>query len=131
MHQSSFMPEEDMLYTILADLKRTSREYTTAVTEASCPVVRQMFTDLTNSTLKLQGDLYYLMDQLNMYSASSPVLKQEINKQLQQNQQNMQKTQQFLQQKQGQQHGMDNHNNTYASFQAQHNQQDHHGHSYM
>ncbi|SMG54571.1 spore coat protein [Paenibacillus aquistagni] len=131
MHQSSFMPEEDMLYTILADLKRTSREYTTAVTEASCPVVRQMFTDLTNSTLKLQGDLYYLMDQLNMYSASSPVLKQEINKQLQQNQQNMQKTQQFLQQKQGQQHGMDNHSNTYASFQAQHNQQDHHGHSYM
>ncbi|NMM53846.1 spore coat protein [Paenibacillus aquistagni] len=131
MHQSSFMPEEDMLYTILADLKRTSREYTTAVTEASCPVVRQMFTDLTNSTLKLQGDLYYLMDQLNMYSASSPVLKQEINKQLQQNQQNMQKTQQFLQQKQGQQHEMDNHNNTYASFQAQHNQQDHHGHSYM
>lgn len=131
MHQSSFMPEEDMLYTILADLKRTSREYTTAVTEASCPVVRQMFTDLTNSTLKLQGDLYYLMDQLNMYSASTPVLKQEINKQLQQNQQNMQKTQQFLQQKQGQQHGMNNHNNTYASFQAQHNQQDHHGHSYM
>ncbi|WP_195572005.1 spore coat protein [Paenibacillus sp. 1001270B_150601_E10] len=130
MHQSSFMQEEDLLYTILADLKRTSREYTTAVTEASCPVVRQMFMNLTNDTLKLQSDLYYLMDQLNMYSASTPVLKQEIDKQLQQNQQTMQKTQQFVQQKLGShqmQHGTAHYYGTYASQQPQSYQ----GHSYM
>ncbi|UHA72328.1 spore coat protein [Paenibacillus sp. 481] len=95
-----FMPEGDLLYTILADLKRTSREYTTAVTEAACPVVRQMFTDLTHSTLQLQGELFYLMEQNNMYSVSSGALQQEVTKQLQQNQQTLQKTQQFLQQKQ-------------------------------
>ncbi|MCG7409856.1 spore coat protein [Paenibacillus sp. ACRRX] len=99
---SSFMAEEDLLYTILADLKRTVGEYTTATTESNCPAVRQMFTDLTNSTLKLQGELYNLMSQLNMYSTSSPALRQEVQKQLQQSQQSQQKLQQFIQQKLGQ-----------------------------
>ncbi|WP_028546052.1 spore coat protein [Paenibacillus taiwanensis] len=99
---SSFMPEEDLLYTILADLKRTVGEYTTATTESSCPAVRQMFTDLTNSTLKMQGELYTLMSQLNMYSTASPALRQEVQKQLQQSQQSQQKLQHFVQQKLGQ-----------------------------
>lgn len=96
-----FMAEEDLLYTILADLKRTSREYTTGVTEAACPVVRQMFTNLMNSTLTLQDQLFTLMEQRNMYSVSSPAQRQEINKQLQDNQQVQTKGNQFVQQKLG------------------------------
>ena len=53
---SSYLPEEDMLSPILGELKRAVREYTTATTEASCPEVRQMFTDLTADTLRLQGE---------------------------------------------------------------------------
>ena len=79
----SFMPEEDLLYTILADMKRTVREYTTATTESNCPSVRQMFTDLTNDTLRLQGDLYRLMSQNNMYSTPSKALRIDLDKQIQ------------------------------------------------
>ncbi|MGZ9583444.1 spore coat protein [Paenibacillus marinisediminis] len=102
MNTSNFMQEEDLMYTILADLKRTVREYVTAATEANCPVVRQMFTDLTNSTLRMQGDLYNLMQKQNMYSLSSPALRQSVEQAYQQNQQMQQKSQQFVQQKLGQ-----------------------------
>ncbi|MBN3523070.1 spore coat protein [Paenibacillus apiarius] len=118
---SGFMAEEDLLYTILADLKRTSREYATGVTEAACPTVRQMFTDLTNSTLKMQGELFTLMEQNNMYSVASPALRQEVNKQLQQNQQTQMKTNQFVQQKlSGQQHNYNNNNYTQGNYQGSH-----------
>lgn len=100
--QNQFMQEEDLLYTILADLKRTSREYTTGVTEAACPVVRQMFTDLTHSTLTMQGQLFTLMEKNNMYSVASPALRQELDKQLKDNQQLQMKCNQFVQQKLGQ-----------------------------
>jgi spore coat protein CotF len=96
----SFLPDQDMAYTILADLKRVTREYATAATESVCTEIRQMFTQLMNSTLQLQGELYYAMQQNNMYNASSPVLRQEIDKQLQQYQQSQQQTNQFVQQQQ-------------------------------
>lgn len=101
MNTSSFMQEEDLLTTILTDLKRTVREYVTAATEANCPMIRQMFTDLTNSTLRMQGDLYYLMKQQNMYTLSSPTSRKSIEQAIQQNQQSKQKCQQFVQQKLG------------------------------
>lgn len=100
--QNQFMQEEDLLYTILADLKRTSREYTTGVTEAACPVVRQMFTDLTHSTLTMQGQLFTLMEKNNMYSVASPALRQELDKQVKDSQQLQMKSNQFVQQKLGQ-----------------------------
>ncbi|MFD3272498.1 spore coat protein [Paenibacillus dendritiformis] len=96
---SGFMPEKDLLHTILNDLKRTSREYATGVTEAACPTVRQMFTDLTNSTLQMQGQLFNLMQQQNMYSVASPALRDEVNKRLREHEQTMQKANQFVQQK--------------------------------
>lgn len=96
---SGFMPEKDLLHTILNDLKRTSREYATGVTEAACPTVRQMFTDLTNSTLQMQGQLFNLMQQQNMYSVASPALRDEVNKRLRDHEQTMQKANQFVQQK--------------------------------
>ncbi|WP_081667414.1 spore coat protein [Paenibacillus pinihumi] len=96
-HHQALLPDEDLAYTILADLKRVTREYATGATEANCDNVRQMFTNLMNTTLHLQGDLYRIMKQNNMYSAASPCLKQEIDKQIQQNKQNLQKTQQLVQ----------------------------------
>ncbi|MWV44167.1 spore coat protein [Paenibacillus sp. HJL G12] len=100
-NNSAFMQDEDLLYTILADLKRTVREYTTATTESSCPTVRQMFTQLTNDTLRMQGELYNLMKQMNMYSTSSKALRQDVDKQIQDSRNTQQKTRQFVQQKTG------------------------------
>lgn len=97
----SFMADEDLMNTVLADLKRTVREYTTAATESACPTVRQAFNELTMDTLRLQGDLYTHMSQLNMYTAPSKALRQELDKQLQTAQQTQQKCQQFVQQKTG------------------------------
>ncbi|OZB96349.1 spore coat protein [Paenibacillus sp. XY044] len=98
-NNSQFMQDEDLLYTILADLKRTVREYTTATTESSCPTVRQMFTQLTNDTLRMQGELYNLMKQMNMYSTSSQALRQDVDKSIQDARNLQQKNRQFVQQK--------------------------------
>lgn len=98
---SQFMADEDLLYTILADLKRTVREYTTAATESNCPAVRSAFNNLTMDTLRLQGDLYNQMSQMNMYTTPGKALRQDIDKQLQSAQQTQQKCQQFVQQKTG------------------------------
>lgn len=97
------LTEEDLVSTVLADLKRIVREYATAATESTCPDIRQMFTKLMNSTLTLQGQLFEAMKQQNMYNTSSPALRQDLDKQAKSYQQTQQKTQQFLQQKLGQQ----------------------------
>ncbi|KOR82312.1 spore coat protein [Paenibacillus solani] len=99
MNGTSYLPEEDMLSPILGELKRTVREYTTATTEASCPVVRQMFTDLTADTLKLQGEFFNMMKQQNMYSPGLHALKTDVDKQHKQAQQTIQKTRDTINQK--------------------------------
>lgn len=99
--QQHHLPDEDLAYTVLADLKRVVREYATAATEATNPEVRQMFTHLLNSTLKLQGNLFQVMQAQKMYSTASSALRQEIDKQTKQNQQTQQKTMQYLQQRLG------------------------------
>lgn len=101
----SILTEEDLVSTVLADLKRIVREYATAATESTCPDIRQMFTKLMDSSLTLQGQLFTVMQQQNMYNASSPALRQEMAKQEKQYKQTQQKTQQFLQQNLGQQQG--------------------------
>lgn len=98
---STFMADEDLLNTVLCDLKRTVREYTTAATESNCPTVRRTFNDLTMDTLRLQGELYGHMKQLNMYEAPTKALRQDLDKQIQSAQQTEQKCQQFVQQKTG------------------------------
>ncbi|WP_138752558.1 spore coat protein [Paenibacillus sinopodophylli] len=92
------LTEEDLAGGILSDLKRIVREYATAATESTCPDIRQLFTKLTDSTLALQGQMFQAMQQANMYNTSSPVLRQELDKQAKQYQQMKQKTNQFLQQ---------------------------------
>ncbi|RED63847.1 spore coat protein [Cohnella lupini] len=98
MFNKPALTDEDLASTILSDLKRVTREYATAATESVCPEIRQMFTQLLDSTLKMQGELYTVMQQNNMYNASSPALKQELDKQLKQYQQSQQQTNQFVQQ---------------------------------
>lgn len=98
----NLLPEKDWLYTVLCDLKRTVREYATAVTEASDDSLRKIFTDLLNSTLTMQGQVYTLMKQNNMYNASSPAQGQEIQKQIQTYQKSGQEAFQFAKQKLGQ-----------------------------
>nr|WP_245252291.1 spore coat protein [Paenibacillus sediminis] len=90
-----------MLYTILADLKRTVREYTTAATEANCQSVRQTFNNLIQDTMRIQGDLYQLMTNANMYTAASPALRQEIDKQLRDAQNTQMQCHQLVMQKTG------------------------------
>ncbi|GGH13942.1 spore coat protein [Paenibacillus segetis] len=99
LQNTDLLPLEDILNTILCDLKRSVREYTTATTESNCPSIRQMFTELTDSTLKLQGNLYQIMSQNNMYTAPTPAPRTEVSKQLQSAQQTVQKAQQFVQQR--------------------------------
>ncbi|MCM3628976.1 spore coat protein [Paenibacillus glycanilyticus] len=99
--QQHHLPDEDLAYTVLSDLKRVVREYATAATESSCPEVRQMFTHLLNSTLKLQGNLFQVMQSQNMYNTASSALRQEIDKQTKEYQQTQQKTTQYLQQRMG------------------------------
>ncbi|WP_019240253.1 MULTISPECIES: spore coat protein [Bacillus] len=96
--QNPILSDEDLLYTILADLKRTCREYTTATTESNCPVVRQQFQSLSQSSLVLQGKLYDFMSQQGMYSTSSPALASDITKQITEYGQTQTQTNQLIQQ---------------------------------
>ncbi|KAA9005341.1 spore coat protein [Paenibacillus spiritus] len=100
-NNSAFMPDEDLLTTVLCDLKRTVREYTTAATESNCPSVRRVFNDLTMDTLRLQGELYQQMGQLHMYQTPGKALRQTVDQAIQSGQQTQQKCQQFVQQKLG------------------------------
>ena len=97
-NQSSILTEEDLAGTVLADLKRVVREYATAATESNCPTIRQMFTDLLNKTLTMQGQLFTVMSQVNMYQAPSSASKKELDKQLQSYSTQQQQTQTWLQQ---------------------------------
>ncbi|WLR51748.1 spore coat protein [Bacillus tianshenii] len=94
--QTPVIQEQDLVYTFLADLKRSAREYTTAVTESNCPEVRQMFEQLLQNTLKLQEQTYQLMAQQGWYNTSSPVQVQEIHKQLNTYQQTQTQTNQMV-----------------------------------
>ncbi|MFE4572574.1 spore coat protein [Paenibacillus chitinolyticus] len=96
LQSGSILSDKDLLTTILADHKRVVREYATAATESNCPAIRQLFNQLTLDTLHLQGELYTFMKQNNMYSAPSPALRQDIDKQIQHSQQSGQQTQQLV-----------------------------------
>lgn len=92
------LTEDDLASVVLDDLKRCVREYATAATESTCPVTRQMFTDLLNSTLKMQGEMFTVMSQNNMYEAASVAPQKEISKQIQSYTSMQQQTQSWLQQ---------------------------------
>ena len=90
------LPEKDLVFQILVETKRVAGEYTTAVTEANCQNVRQMFSSLLNDTLQIQGDIYQLMSQQGWYQTPSPAMRHEIMTQIQHHQQEQQQTNQFV-----------------------------------
>lgn len=95
MNKQVNLAEQDILNTILADLRRTAREYTTATTESSCQTVRQMFNQLTDGTLRLQGELYQLMKQNGSYESPFQAPRQEVDKLYQHATDTQQKIQQY------------------------------------
>ncbi|WP_433945828.1 spore coat protein [Paenibacillus sp. SN-8-1] len=97
MNNQVNLAEQDILNTILADLRRTAREYTTATTESSCPSVRQMFNQLTDGTLRLQGELYNLMQQNGSYQSPAKAPREEVDKLYQHASEAQQKSRQFAQ----------------------------------
>ena len=97
---SSVLTEDDLANILLADLKRVVREYATAATESTCPTIRQMFTDLLNKTLTMQGQLFQAMQSANMYQQASKASQTELTKQLTSYKQSQQQVQSFLQQNQ-------------------------------
>ncbi|EOR20131.1 spore coat protein [Niallia alba] len=96
--QQPIIGDQDIVYSYLADLKRASREYTTAVTESNCPEVRKVFEQLLQNTLSMQEQTYQLMAQQGWYNTSSPVLSAEINKQITTYTQTQTQTNQLIQQ---------------------------------
>lgn len=104
--QNELLPQDDLLKIVLADLRRTGREYTTATTESSCPAIRNVFTELTDSTLRLQGELYKLMEQHQIYTVPAGAPRKELDNNLQQAEQTYNKAKQFVIQHQAQPSGV-------------------------
>lgn len=81
-NQSVILTEQDLANTLLCDLKRVVREYATAATEATCPDVRAMYTQLLNTALTSQGNLFYAMKASQIYEqpllASQQTIKQQV-----------------------------------------------------
>jgi len=96
------MEDKDLVYTILADVKRVCSEYTTAVTESNCQAVRQMFTNLLQDSLQIQAELYYFMYQMGWYNTSSSAPRSDVEKQVQQYRQFERETKQWIMQNTGQ-----------------------------
>lgn len=89
---------KDCVGGVLNELKRMSREYTTAFTECRDPETRRLFQSLLNSTLQSQEKVFECMQRQGWYNTSSSAQRQEIDKQIQQYQQAWQKTSSFIQQ---------------------------------
>lgn len=98
--QNDMLPQDDLLKIVLADLRRTSREYTTATTESSCPAIRSLFSELTDSTLKLQGELYKLMEEQQIYTKPAGASRKEVDKNLQEAEKACKQAKQFASQHQ-------------------------------
>jgi len=97
-NESFKLSQDDLVGVILADLKRLVREYATAATESNCANTRKMFTDLLINTLTMQGELFTVMSQNNMYEQPSVAQQKDITQQIQSYTQMQMKTSNWLQQ---------------------------------
>ncbi len=77
------MREQEMLKVILDLLKQGAREYTTAVTEANCPNVRQTMQRLLYETLAEQADCYQIMSRQGWYPPADTANRQDVHKAVQ------------------------------------------------
>lgn len=99
-NQTVTLTEEDVATTLLCDLKRVVREYATAATESTCPNIRAMHTQLLNTALKSQGDLFNAMKQAQLYDQPLYASQSDIKKQVDAYKQTEQKLNAFLAQHQ-------------------------------
>lgn len=99
-NQQVVLAEQDIAYTLLCDLKRVVREYATAATESSCPTIRTLNTQLLNTALKSQGDLYNVMQAAQLYDQPLVAPQSVIKQQIDSYKQSEQKLNQFLAQNQ-------------------------------
>ena len=91
------MADEDLANVILAELKRTAAEYTTALTEAQNPQLRHTLQTLLIKTLHDQARLFDWLRSMNLYEAPTPAPIQELQKSVQSKQQAWSKLQQHAQ----------------------------------
>ena len=90
--------DEDLANFVLAELKRTSEEYTSAILEAQNPQIRHTLQTLLQKALTDQARLFDSMRSLNLYEAPAPAQPQELQKAIQSKQQSWSKLQNFAQQ---------------------------------
>jgi spore coat protein CotF len=90
--------EEDVANLVLAELKRTAEEYTTAILEAQNPQIRHILQTLLQKTLNDQARLFDTLRSLNWYEAPAAAQPQELQKAVQAKQQCWNKLQTFAQQ---------------------------------
>ena len=102
--QHCHLADQDLANIVLAEMKRTAREYTTAILEANNPSVRENFYSLLDRTLQDQELVYTLLDQMNMYGQPPSASQKEIQKEEEQQRQRAIELQFFLQQNLGQRH---------------------------
>lgn len=81
------MREQDAFTVILNLLKNTAREYATAVTEASCPNVRQTMQNMLNETLSEQADCYQVMNRQGWYPPAPQASRHDIQQAVQKHRQ--------------------------------------------
>ena len=83
----AILREQDVFTVILNLLKNTAREYATAVTEASCPNVRQTMQNMLNETLSEQADCYQVMNRQGWYPPASRAARQDVQQAIQKHRQ--------------------------------------------
>lgn len=96
--KTSIMEEQDLVKTVLADEKRTIKEYASAITEAECQTVRETFTQIFNDTLQIQGEVYQLMSQQGWYGTPDQATSSQVQKEITKHKQTAQQTTQWMQQ---------------------------------
>ncbi|NEW08796.1 spore coat protein [Paenibacillus sp. SYP-B3998] len=95
--QQVYLEEQDLANFVLSELKRTAREYTTAILEAANPQVRQTFQTLLQKTLQDQSAVFQEIQSLGGYEIQ-PAAQQQLQQELQKQSQSSVKLQSFVQQ---------------------------------
>lgn len=93
----TLLRERDLFVELLTLLKHASRMYTTAVTEAGCPVFLQTMQRLLHETLAEQGDCFQVMNRRGWYPAGPSPTRQDIQKAIQNAHQTIQDMRTLLQ----------------------------------
>ncbi|KUO94952.1 spore coat protein [Ferroacidibacillus organovorans] len=81
------MEIKDRFHAIILLLKHNIREYATAVTEASCPMVRQTLQRLLYETIAEQAECYQVMRRQGWYPPGATASRDDVMRSIQNNQQ--------------------------------------------